>query len=358
MNTCGKTREQYYIDTVSLVWFKGAITAEGSFDVDTNEAIEAKIEKLLRMADGMANENESAVALQMAQKLADLHNLDLGQIGKTGARKDSELAKGLYQYQRTLYTELAKLNHCRVWISKGLRKGEKYKTRLLGSKMNVTVVCTMADYLEDVTNRYVRDNFDKSKFFSADAHAYRHGMIDRLVERVKVKRAEQEAEREREKREQEARMRHPGAATENAIVLISDVAAAEEKANYDYLNGEGSWDRLMEVRRRREIEAEERLAKRRQWELDNAEEHARQVAAADAEYEAWRKKWAKQAERNDRAAEKRRQERINRYGYDPEDYKPRKETVADNPHYHRGHRHAEDINLDDQIDEEKRKGIQ
>lgn len=321
------------------------------------ETIEAKIEKLLRMADGMANENESAVALAMAQKLADAHNLDLGQIGKTGSRKDSEISKGLYQYQRTLYESLAELNHCKVWISKGIRKGEKYKTRLLGSKVNVTVVCTMADYLEDVTNHFVRHNFETRAYFSADAHAFRHGMIDRLVERVKAQRAEEEAEREREKREQEARMRHPSAATENAIALISDVKEAEERANYDYLNGEGAYDARAARIREQEQRTKDRIAARKQWELDNPEEHAAEQARLNAEYETWNKKWEAQYARSQRAADKRRQERINRYGYDPEDYKPRKETVQDNPSYHRGKRQAESVSLNRQVDEEKRKGI-
>lgn len=324
-------------------------------EVNTN--VEEKIEKLLRMADGTANENESAVALQMAQKLADAHNLDLGQIGKTGSRKDADISKGLYVYQRTLYTKLAELNHCKVWISKGLRKGEKYKTRLLGSKLNVTVVCTMADYLEEVTNRFVRDKYSKAQFFSADAHAYRHGMIDRLVERVSARRAEEEREREIEKREQAARMQHPGASTENAIVLMSDVAREEEKANYDYLHGEGEWDAKEARALARQQQLEETIAKRRQWELDNAEEHAANVAKAEAEYAAWHKKWRQQNERNERAAEKRREERINRYGYDPEDYKTTKASVTDKQAYWEGKSDGEHVSIDSQIDEQKRKGI-
>lgn len=322
-----------------------------------NENVEAKIEKLLRMADGMANENESAVALAMAQKLADLHNLDLGQIGKTGARKDEQVSKGLYKYQRTLYSELAALNHCKVWISKGLAKGSKYQTRLLGSKVNVTTVKIMADYLEEVTNRFVRDEFEPMQFFSKAAHEYRHGMIDRLVERVKSKRAEEERAREVEKREQEARQRHPGAATENAIVLISDVAEAEKAANYDYENGEGAWDAMQARIRAREEESRLRLEARKQWELDNAEEHARQVAKQNEDYEKLVAGWRKQSERNEKAAERRRQERINRYGYDPEDYKTRKPGVEDSAYYQMGNRDGAHVNLDDQIDEEKRKGI-
>ena len=128
-------------------------------NTNSTETVEAKIEKLLRMAAGGANENESAVALQLAQKLADAHNLDIGTIGKTGARADHKINKGLYPYQRTLYSALAELNHCKCWVEKGLRRGQSYQTRLLGSKMNVAVVQNMADYLEAAVNHMVRDKF-------------------------------------------------------------------------------------------------------------------------------------------------------------------------------------------------------
>lgn len=316
------------------------------------ETIEAKIEKLLRVADGTANENESAVALQMAQKLADLHNLDIGTIGKTGARKDETISKGLYQYQRTLYAAMADLNHCKAWITKGLTKGSKYSVRLLGSKVNVTTTRVFCDYVEEVANRLVRDRFEPRAYFSKDAHYFREGVIDRMVLRIRERRREEEAERERAKREQEARNRHPGAATENAIVLISDVAREEERANYDYLHGEGAWD-AREARiaaRRREIEeANERYEK---WALANPEEVARREAERQKEQEAARKR----RERLDRQAEKRRQERIDRFGYDPQDYRS-KATKYDSSAYWEGQDAGAKVSIDQQIDEQKRKGI-
>lgn len=316
------------------------------------EAVEAKIEKLLRVADGAANENESAVALQMAQKLADAHNLDIGTIGKTGARKDQRLNKGLYKYQRTLYSAMADLNHCKAWISKGLVKGSSYTIRLLGSKVNVTTTTVMCDYVEDVANRLVRENFASNKYFSKDAHLFREGVIDRMVYRIKERRREEEAERLRAKREQEARMQHPGAATENAIVLISDVAEAEAKANYDYLYGEGAWDaaqqRLREAEERRRVAAEEY----RQWELANPEE----VAKRQAELERQQEKDRKRRERLDRQAEKRRQERIDRFGYDPQDYRG-KPTKYDSEAYWRGSDAGSKVNIDQQIDKENRRAI-
>lgn len=318
----------------------------------TTETIEDKIEKLLRVADGTANENESTVALQMAQKLADLHNLDLGVIGKSGSRKDEKVSKGLYQYQRTLYGAIGQINHCRVWITKGLHRGSKYETRLLGSKMNVTMTKRTCDYIEDVVNRMVRENMDHVHYFSKEAHIYREGVIDRLVNRVRERREQEEAERRREKAEQEARAKHPGAATENAIVLISDVAREEEKANYDYINGEGAWDayqaRIEKFRRDREQAAKELAA----WEAANPEA----VAAKEAERQKAMEAERKREERNARNRERARQRRIDEHGYDPQDYRGAK-TKYDHDAYWQGRSDGESVNLDDQITREKRKAI-
>lgn len=321
------------------------------------EQIEAKIEKLLRVADGTANENESAVALEMAQKLADLHNLDLGVIGKSGARKDENISKGLYRYQRTLYAELAELNHCKSWISQGLVKGSKYTIRLLGSKVNVTLTKIMADYVEEVTNRMVRDHFEKGEYFTKNAHYFREGMIDRLIVRIKDRRREQEQERERQRREQEARMHHPGASVENAIVLMSDVAREEERANYDYLYGAGSWDAKEARAMARDRERQEAVAKYEAWQLANPERAAAQAAKAKADNDEWMRQYNLKQERLARAAERRRQKRVDDYGYDPQDYKSSKPTKYDSNAYWKGQDVAETINLDDQIDHQRRKGI-
>ena len=316
------------------------------------DAVESKIEKLLRVADGAANENESLVALQMAQKLADAHNLDLGTIGKTGARKDENVSKGLYQYQRTLYATMADLNHCKSWITKGTVRGSKYTIRLLGSKVNVTTTKVICDYVEEVANRLVKAEFSSNKYFSKEAHLFREGVIDRMVQRIRDRRREEEAERQREKREQEARMRHPGASTENAIVLISDVRAEEEKANYDYLNGEGAWDRREAMIEKYRREREEAAEAYRLWELANPEEVAKQKAEQERREEQERKR----RERLDRQAEKRKQERINRFGYDPQDYRGRS-SKYDHEAYWQGSDAGAKVNIDTQIDRESRKAI-
>ena len=321
------------------------------------DAVEARIEKLLRLADGVANEHESASALAMAQKLADAHNLDLGTIGKTGAREDKNVSKGLYPYQRTLYATMADLNHCKAWITKGTYRGSKYTTRLLGSKVNVALALRLCDYVEEVANRLVRENMAHVHYFSKEAHQYREGVIDRMVERIRERRRVEEREREAAKREQEARMAHPSAARENALVLISDVAREEEKANYDYLNGEGAWDAKEARAAAREAEYARIREEQRQYELDHPEEVAEKKAAEEARWKEVLEANRKRQERLDRAADRRRQERIDRFGYDPQDYKGYKPTKYDSAAYQKGARDGESVGIDDQIDHKKKEAI-
>lgn len=335
-----------------------------------SEEIEDRIIKLLRVAQGNANENESQNAMLLAQKLADAHNIEMGALstGTGGKRADKKLSKGLYKYQRTLYEQMALLNHCKYWFSPAKRQGEKFEIRVLGSKVNVTVTQNLCDYFEDVTNKAVRERFDKKSYFSKDAHAFRHGMVDRLVERMKDRRAEEEATRKREKDEQEARMRHPAAATENAIVLIDDVALRKERLNYDYLNGEGAWDALQarrqevelhnqkwreERQRRREQEEREQEEANRQyeaWVAANPEEHRRQQEQERREEE---KRLTRQRVANE-LSERARQKRIDRYGYDPKEYRSTpvrtKADISDNPLYWAGQHEANDVGLDSQLD--------
>lgn len=317
------------------------------------EDIESKIEKLLRVAAGTANENESATALQLAQKLADAHNLDIGTIGNTGARADQKISKGLYQYQRNLYNALADLNHCKCWVSKGLKKGSSYEIRLLGSKMNVTIVRNMAEYLEGAVNSMVRDRYEPNEYFTKDAHAYRQGMVDTLINRVRKRREQEEAEREAAKREQEARQRHPGAATENAVILISDVSKAEERANYDYVYGEGSYDRMQQSVANYRAKMAETEAKYEAWKVEHPEEYAAEKAKVEKDAADREKEYARAEARREKA----RQKRIDEYGYDPQDYRSRKPSVYDNSAYWDGRDWGNEVNLDDQIDQQKRKGI-
>jgi hypothetical protein len=336
------------------------------------DQVEDKVLKLLAVANHpTTGEHEALAALQLAQKLADSHNLEIGDINaKKSGRDDRKLNKGLYVYQRDLYQNLARMNHCRYWFEAGTGAGQKYQIRVLGSRVNVAVVKNMADYLEDVTNRMVRENFEKSKYFSKNAHAFRHGMIDRLLMRVADKQRQEEADRKRAKAEQQARSSHPSAAHENAIILMDDVKEREERENYDYLNGEGAWDAMKErqaestrkyeeEQNERRIRQEEAQAAYEQWCKDNPKEYWAQLAAeAERILKAERKEEVRQA-----ALKRNREKRIAKYGYDPKEYESTgrsysyKKTVRDTAAYQDGFKTGADVGLDDQIEKQDRKGI-
>lgn len=305
-----------------------------------------KIEKLLRVAEGDVNENESALALQMAQQLADAHNLDIDTIGKSGAREDESIRKGMYHYQRDLYRAVATINHCSCMVLPRVGRG-KPTIRLVGSKLNVTTTKNLCSYIENVTNRLVKENYHYTKFLSKAAHYFREGMIERLLERIRTKREEEERAREALKRKQEEEQRKSGGDTNgNAIVLIKDVTLAEEKANYDYLHGEGAWDRLQAWRQERREAQKKADEEYERWKEENPEEYAKQEEEKQKEWEEYKKR----LERNARNRERARQKRIDEFGYDPNDYRYRKPTKYDSDDYHNGRNQAESVALNDQID--------
>lgn len=297
------------------------------------ETVEARILKLLAVArDNRGNENESAVALELAQKLADAHNLELSSVSaaKQG-RDDRKINKGLYPYQRTLYEQLAGLNHCRYWFEKGLTKGSAYEIRLLGSKVNVATTKHMADYIEDVANRLVKEIMVPlgHHYFSKASHEFRDGLIERVVIRLRDRRREEEAERRRH---------NEASGGVNQLVLIEDVKRREEEANFDYLYGEGAWAKAQAKREESAKRWEQWLKEQREADealkRDNPEEWQRRKDEEQREAEKLRKKYERQAER--------------------ERNKPSK---YDSDHYWRGSSAGEKVNLDRQIDGEKRKAI-
>lgn len=317
------------------------------------DSVTDKIIKLLAVArDHRGNENEASNALLMAQKLADAHNLELSDIGKGNGRDDKRINKGLYKYQRTLYEELSSINHCMYFFEGGTKKGESYVIRLLGSPVNVAATRTMADYIEDVCNRFVKDQMVPKghHYFSKASHEFRDGMVDRLVMRIRERRKEEERERQRQRAEQQTRQAHPGAAVENAVVLMDDVKEREHEANYDYLHGEGAWAKVMQARKEAEDRYEKWLEERRQWKLDNPEEWE----AQEAERKRRAQEYEKQEEKKRAAAERRRQKRIQKYGYDPKDYK-RSRNKYDSDHYWAGSNAGNQVNLDSQIDKDNRR---
>lgn len=313
-----------------------------AFDQLDEDRILAKIEKALRLSENNPNEQEAATALRMAQQMADAYNIDIEGIrsksgGKAGARKDDLFPGGLYAYQRSLYEAIAKLNHCLYWAKKGLRYGQKYQHRLVGSHINVMLSKQMGEYLQGVVERLARDYMDNDpkRYFTKEAHLFREGVVDRVVDKLNKKREEDLAEAKRRKAEEAARSGHPGA-TGNALVLIDDVALRERAANYDFQYGEGAWARA--TARQAEREAAQRAAQAayEAWAKANPAEFARQQAEkAEEEAKRWRE-WEKREERN--AA---RRKGVSR---------PSKPTKYDEAAYWDGHDAGRDVSLDRQVE--------
>jgi hypothetical protein len=313
-----------------------------SFD-DTAEAkILAKIEKALRLSENNPNEAEAATALRMAQQLADAYNIDIEGIrsksgGASAKRHDDLFPGGLYPYQRNLYNAIAKLNHCLYWARRGLGRGQKYQHRLVGSHVNVLMTKQMGEYLQGVVERLARDYVgnDPKLYFTKEAHLFREGVVDRIIDKINDKRKADLEDAKRRKAEEAARSRHPAAAG-NALVLIDDVVQREAAANYDFLHGEGAWARM----KAREAEREERqrkaAAEYEAWAKANPEEFARQQAEEAERQAKWWREYEKREARN--AA---RRKGVSR---------PSKPGKYDSAAYWDGNDAGRDVSLDRQVE--------
>lgn len=316
-----------------------------AFNNETDEdRILAKIEKALRLAENNPSEAEAATAMRMAQQMADAYNIDIEGLrargdGKAAKREDDLFPGGLYPYQRNLYEAIAKLNHCLYWAKKGLRRGDKYRHRLVGSKVNVMLTKQMGQYLQQTVERLARDYMgnDPKLYFTKEAHHFREGVVDRVIQKIDAKRREDLEEAKRRKTEEAARSRHPGAATANALVLIDDVVVREREANWDFQYGEGSWARMQAEKAAREERQRKAQEEFEAWVKANPAEHARQQAAA-AEENA--KYWREQEKREARNAARRKGVA----------YRPSRPTKYDSDAYYDGQDAGKDVSLDRQVE--------
>lgn len=265
-------------------------------------AVIGKVQKLLALANGNMNEHEAASASQKALDLLAAYNLDMTTVekntGNVGKRSDTRLGGGLYQWQRTLWHSVSELHFCMYWYIKGTRKGQKYEHRILGRQENVLGCKLMAEYLQQAIERLARERVgnDGSQFFTKASISFREGCAARITARLRDLREQRLAEDRRRKSEEAARAKHPGSAPGTALVL-QDTIDAERDANMDFLNGEGWSARQRASRAEAEAAYEKEMAKRRQWEIDHPEEHARNEEARRKEYERAQKEEARKASR-------------------------------------------------------------
>jgi hypothetical protein len=210
---------------------------------EVSETTLRRIRSLLSLAGNNPNEHEAAAASQKALELMEQYNIDAAtldtSVKRRGERKQNFTAGGLYGWQRKLWEGVAKLNFCMYWCEKGLKKGDKYQHKVLGSATNVLSMGLMAEYLQNAVERLAQQYAKEHRLnvFCRDMIAYREGMAARLVERLEQLRKERLEEERRRAEEERAKQSHPGYAGSGTALVLADLIHTEEDYNNDFLYG-------------------------------------------------------------------------------------------------------------------------
>lgn len=342
-----------------------------------------RIQKLMNVKQERgASEAEAAMAAKLVQQLLAEHNLSMAAIDRAGGTadaggkrvKDQAGFKQVYKWQQRLMRKVAEANYCTAlirheWVDKGGSQGLKYVFDgydLIGRVDNVTTVKLMFEYLLQAIERLARESVDNdpTRYFTREAHSFKEGCADRLMERVEEQFEEMVQAQEQRAREQQAAARHPGAApTGTAVaILLRDVAQDERDFNEDVRLGlePGTTRRNREERKAREEQRiRERDAKMESlmaqgigkevaWYMVNgySREEAENFANPRLSGEPARPKTKREQEREE-AADRRYYEREARR-------QARENARLDRSAYRRGEAAGDTVSLNRQIDEQKR----
>jgi hypothetical protein len=318
-----------------------------------------KVQRLLNLASKNPNEHEAASAAAKAQELLTAYNLDMAVLEQgnsgSGKREDARIRGGAYQYERELWRKIAELNFCYYFVTRERNK-EKYrgrswsfKHRIVGRVVNTTATKVMGDYIQSTIERICRERFPQaSQFFSREAVAYREGMSDAVWHKLDVKRREmKKAEAAKAQKEEEDRLRAARAGVSLATALtIADVVKSEEIANYDFLHGEGAWDRKEKANAEWKKELAEHRAEQAKADREAEEEYTRWAAAHPEEA-------AKEAAKV-RAQEKAKARARERRG---SSYRERRMTGREeresSTYFHQGYDRGKDISIEPQMGDRK-----
>lgn len=345
------------------------------------------IEKFLRLAGNNPNEHEAARAMAKAQELMQAYNLDQAAVeensGESGKRADEKLKGGHYEFQRTLWENVAKLNFCLYFSivdtiriprmvlkdpaspARGFKKvyDEKRQRshRIVGRTVNTRATKVMADYLEAAIERFTMEYLEErygveaeKRKYSATANSFREGTVERLEEKIYERRRNlmEEETRKKQAAEEAARARGMGANSSSHAVTLAGYTQSEEDANRELI--EPGYIAAKAARAAR-------LAEWRAGEADRQAAAAKKQAEAEATYARWAKAnpieaALQEAQRKKREDEERKREERNarrrtgpRYSYGSEykgDWSARKA----------GYERGEGISIDQQADHRKAAG--
>lgn len=317
------------------------------------EKIVQRLQKLLNITkERGASEAEANMALESAQRLMREHNISMATLNAGTHNRQRREAKGRAQYkwQNELFTTVARVNFCRLFIvqthSRGVTRSTGYQ--IIGRPDNVASALVMFDYLTQAVNHLVLEyvHFDNSKRMSSQAVDFQKGCGQRLRERLHER--HEQWLRQQADEAMAANDRNRGSSTA-LVVIMTDYQQDEDDKNNDFING---WapGTTRDQRERRNAEVAEREHKR-------AEDKARYMAEGFNEqmadylsrgYSVDEAIQACQPPKEETPAQRRKREERDRRWYERYQAKLAKQNTQG---YRDGLRAAMDINLDQQIDD-------
>lgn len=334
---------------------------------DAPEKILEKIRKLLALA-GSSNEHEAAAAAAKAQEILAEYNLDLNMVSTsrndtTRGRVQVDFA-AMYKYQQTLMAALARNNFCRHLVVNGHFTDAKGVNRfgkrhvLIGRKINVQVTSDTYSYLVERMDQLLPYTGMAKR--GKDALIWLGACTEVLVERLNDR---------RKKQEEEVRARRASAGPSGNALVLADVYTSEEYENMDIEQGlppgtTAARHAAAEARRAEYVQKYNE-AKALYPEMDHTfwtyiaagwsyEDSLRQMK--DAEEGRARR----EAEANKPETEAQRRKRLEREERQAKTRYARYQRWAKD-HYHpaavEGRRAGQEIGLDQQIDQQTKKGI-
>lgn len=270
-----------------------------------------RVQKLLALAARNPNEAEAASATSKAHELLAAYNLDMIAVeraqGGSAKREAAALKGGAYAFQRQLWRDIAELNMCLYFpykVRKPAREVQKregytkvvrgytFEHRVVGRVANTTATRVMAQYLEQVIERLVRERLggDHRQLFSRWAMSFREGVCAEIRAKVQDRYVKFLDEQKRKRQEEEERLRAAGAGSSSTALVLSEVIDAEKDSNIDFLHGEGYSARQRAARAQRAAAQKAAEEEYTRWAEANPEEARKKEEERRKERE---KYWAK-----------------------------------------------------------------
>lgn len=331
-----------------------------------------RLKKLLALAkDTRGNENEAAAAMEKVQALLAEYNLTMADLESQGGKdesgrrsQDKYEKSAMYEYQRGLMKAVAEAHYCLYWTGaridyRGKRPVKRFYHVLVGREANVISARLMFEYLNTTIEKLSTERYTSRGNLSRSAISWKEGCASRLEERLTERREKADREQEekvkeaqRQAREAQARASHPASAPQDqpsagALVLLTQVRQDERDLNNDFLRGyEPGTTALRRLQNQARWEEEERQAveKRRR---EAAELEARIAGMTDKERERYYAKLRKEEEAEE--------ERSRKYWERWEKQQDAKWAKKDIGAYNAGYSKGNDIGLDAQVAEDKRR---